>query len=164
MTQFKTTHASPISTSELLNWLHRRGATIVRQNGTTHINIELGNGKKVGVVATQKHVSNVVLRDIASAMNMSFPDLRKAMGKPIQVRRKGKFKPEPKRTMRHTKNDVRRLLDRIHDEADILAMEIETDRDGSVYERLCQALSGAVTSMRGFHYEEDLIRGHTQVS
>jgi hypothetical protein len=173
-------HTSPVPWKELRDWLiHKRGAVFVRQGGT-HIRMRLPNGQSCNIVATQENVSNVVMRAVVDALNwtqvdgrsvpipptdrrfMRYPDLREALGYPVQQRNKGKA--ERQQTTRHGKGDVRRLLEQVRYKLNSLEQEIERDRDPSVYKRLCGALLGADDELTGYFHEDAVIRQHVQVS
>lgn len=157
-------HATPVTARELFDHLTKQcGAEITRISGT-HARVRFPNGRYATIVATQDHVSALVLRNVARGLGLSYPELRRRLGAPVQ----SKGKPRPKlraapTTRVASKADVRRTAATIRDELrHIEADATDRDRDPSVYDRAHKTLLAALKALGTYRSADAAMRRQAQ--
>lgn len=145
---------------ELLDYLLKRGATVANVSGS-HVKLRMPAGTAATVVATQDHVTAVVLRRCAAGLGVSYKALREALGYPIQSKGKPRAncaaaKPTTKTA---SKADVRRTAAAVRDELRYIETDATgRDRDPSVYARAHRTLLDALETLKRYRAADALRR------
>jgi hypothetical protein len=116
--------------------INKKSARLVRQPGTSHIRVELPNGQRCGAVPPSDLVTKALMRKIAEALGMTYPELRADMGLPVIDKGKPRGKIEVservvgKSTALHTLNELIDLAETIK------GVIYYGDRDPAIYARV----------------------------
>lgn len=119
--------------------VNKKDARIVRQPGTSHIRVELPNGQRCGAVPPSDLVTKALMRKIAEALGMTYPELRADMGRPVIDKGKPRGKVEtPERIV--GKATALSALNDLIDLAEVLKGVIYYgQRDPAIYARVHDA-------------------------
>jgi hypothetical protein len=158
MTRLQQSFSEPFDGRTLRKYLEKRhDAKFLRQTGS-HGRMKLPNGLTVPMVAERTAVTNVVMRKVMEALDMTHRELREDMGFPLTVRRKGRARTQPAKTLPSRKDvigaiaDIRRELAQIEEEV------CRGHRDPDAYRRAFEALSAARAEAAGYRTGDQFIR------
>ncbi len=142
-------HLEPFMGSDLQKFIEGRGGVFDRLRGSHH-HYRMPDGTMVGAPKHDQHVSQVLFRQVAKSLDLTYQEARDAIGYPVQKAGKRRKKVTAKRAPRATGKGS--VLDRVSTARERLN-EIDSalrsgSRDPSVYATCLDLLDEASTAIQ----------------